>query len=121
MSNKVEPKAARFSLKSIISMVSNGNIFWITFTATCLLIRTACKQSARPTTRNAQMIESIYRKRRYGTGGLYLRGRTWWIAWHEKDKLYRISARTDNKERAAAMLESIILSVDEFAGVSENE
>ena len=67
------------------------------------------------------MSENIYRKRRYGTGGLYLRGRTWWIAWHDKDTYYRISARTDNKESAAAMLESIILSLDEFAGMSEND
>ena len=43
-------------------------------------------------------------RRRYGTGSLMLRGKTFWVAYHAQGKLVRESAKTGIKKEAEAFL-----------------
>lgn len=52
------------------------------------------------------------KQRRHGTGHLYQRGRTWWMAYHAKGKLVRESTRTAVKKEAEALLRSRLVGVD---------
>ena len=41
---------------------------------------------------------------KYGTGGLYLRGRTWWLCYYRDGRKVRESARTGDRRAALALL-----------------
>lgn len=43
-------------------------------------------------------------KRSWGSGSIYQRGKTWWVAYRVNGKLYRESAGTDIKQRAQKLL-----------------
>ncbi len=49
--------------------------------------------------------------RRHGTGHLYQRGRTWWLAYHAKGGLIRESARTSVRKEAETLLVSRLAGV----------
>jgi len=52
-------------------------------------------------------------RRRYGTGSLYKRGNTWWIAYHVQGKHVRESARTSVRREAEAFLRERLHGVDQ--------
>lgn len=52
------------------------------------------------------------KQRRHGTGHLYQRGRTWWLAYHVGGKLVRESARTSVRKEAEALLRKRLVGVD---------
>ena len=52
------------------------------------------------------------KQRRHGTGHIYRRAATWWVAYHVKGKLTRESARTGVRKDAEAFLRSRLTGVD---------
>jgi len=52
------------------------------------------------------------KQRRHGTGHLYRRGATWWLAYRVKGKLVRESARTGIRKEGEALLRSRLTGVD---------
>jgi len=51
-------------------------------------------------------------RRRYGSGSLYRRWRTWWVSYRVGGKVVRESCKTDSKKEAEAFLRDRLVGVD---------